>query len=169
MHRTTCLLRSATALLALVLLPAAVRAHNLDMDCRQVNQRLEIEAFFSDDTPTREALVKLFDDKNEIVATAKTDAKGKCSLPAFTPGKYEVLVDAGAGHRKRRPVTIVGTLPPRPENDAASTSLPAGGVRRAEFTGFPWERAALGCGVIALVGGAWWWSRQRRAGGSPAR
>jgi hypothetical protein len=148
-------------LLTLALFPVAACAHNLDMDCRQINQRLEVEAFFSDDTPAREALVKLFDEKKELVATAKTDAKGKCSFAAFNPGKYEVEVDAGAGHRKRRPVRIVGTLPP-PEEAKTVTALPAGGVRRAEATGFPWERAALGCGVIALIGGAWWVSRRIR-------
>ncbi len=153
--------RIAAALLAIAIAPAAIWAHNLDMDCRQINQRLEVEAFFDDDTPAREAIVKLLDERNELVVTAKTDAKGKCSFAFVNPGNYELEVDAGAGHRKRRPVRIVGTLPP-PEEGKSPVATAVGGVRREDATGFPWVRAALGCGVIALVGGAWWLSRRKK-------
>jgi hypothetical protein len=153
-------LRFWLPLLVVTLAPACARAHAIDLEWKQINDRIMVEAFFDDDTPARDALVTIVDDEKNVVASAKTDAQGKCSLRAPI-GRYQIVVDAGAGHRKERPIRIVGTLPPPPESKETPTpAVLSGGANRDEVTGFPWERAAIGCGVIALLAGAWWLSRR---------
>lgn len=136
-------------------LPATAFAHKLHAEWKQVNLRIEVEAFFSDDTPAQEARVEVLDAEKNVVAVGKTDEKGKCSLRAPQPGKYDLVVDAGAGHREQVAIRVVGTLPP-PEERQSSGSSPS----RGELTRFPWEKLAIGCGIISLVGGAWWLSRR---------
>ena len=143
--------QSQIALFILVLTPLCVQAHAVDMDWKQVGGKIEVEAFFDDDTPALEARVQILDDQKTVLASAVTDAKGRCVLIAPNPGKYRLVLDAGAGHRKERSITIVAS---EPVADAEATS------RRADFTRIPWERALIGLGVIALVGAAWWWSRR---------
>jgi hypothetical protein len=134
--------------------PTVARAHSLGVEARQVIQRVEVEAFFSDNTPARAARVQIVDDAGELLGTATTDDKGKCSLRAPNPGHYQLIVDAGDGHRKQVPLRIVGTLPPPEANPALVVGVP-----REEFTRFPWERVVIGVGVIALFAGVFWWSR----------
>lgn len=149
--------RFVFVLLILVAVPAVARAHSLGVEARQVIERVELEAFFSDNTPARAARVQIVDDAGELLGTATTDDKGKCSLRAPNPGQYQLIVDAGDGHRKQVPLRIVGTLPPPEVNPALAAGTP-----REEFTRFPWERVAIGVGVIVFLGGAWWLSRQVR-------
>jgi hypothetical protein len=146
--------RFVLATLILGAAPAAARAHSLGVEARQVIERVEVEAFFSDNTPARAARVQIVDDAGESLGTGTTDDEGKCSLRAPNPGQYQLIVDAGDGHRKQVPLRIVGTLPPPQANPALVAGTP-----REEFTRFPWERIATGVGVIALFAGIFWWSR----------
>src|SRR5262249_37385680 len=148
--------RFVLALFILSAAPAAALAHSLGVEARQVIERVEVEAFFSDNTPARAARVQILGDAGELLGTGKTDDKGKCSLRAPNPGQYQSILDAGDGHRKQVHPRIVGTLPPPDPNPAL-----VGGTPREEFTRFPWERVAIGVGVIALFAGVFWWSRRR--------
>src|SRR5262245_58550464 len=147
-------------LLAIGMMPAIARAHGLDADWKQVGEKILVEAFFDTGQAVREARVQIVDDDKKVIASGVTDAAGKCTLRAPNPGKYQLIVDAGAGHRKERSITVVGTLPP-PESEppviAADDAAPrSDSSSRAERTGLPWDRIAIGCGVIALLGGVWW-------------
>lgn len=156
-------LRFWLTLLVVTLAPACVGAHGIDLKWKQINDRVMVEAFFDDDTPARDARVTIVDEEKNVVASAKTDAQGKCSLRAPI-GRYRIVVDAGGGHRsKERPIRIVGTLPPPSTDGPPNTPISSGGADRDGVTRFPWERAAIGCGVIALLTGAWWLSRRRPA------
>ncbi len=154
-------LRWLPGLLILGLAPTNALAHGLDADWKQVGEKIAVEAFFDTGAPVRDARVQIVDDEKNVLASAVTDAEGKCTLRAPNPGQYRLIVDAGAGHRKERPITIAGTLPV--SEGAAAPPVTGGPVpaRRDEIARFPWERVALGLGVIALFGGAWWWSRRR--------
>lgn len=154
-------LRLWLPLLVVTLAPACAGAHGIDLKWTQINDRVIVEAFFDDGAPARDARVTILDGEKKVVASAKTDAEGKCSLRAPV-GQYQIVVDAGAGHRKERPLRIVGTLPPPDSETPADSSVLSGGANRDEVTRFPWERAAIGCGVIALLGGAWWLSRRSK-------
>jgi hypothetical protein len=142
------LTRLLAALLLLGLCPGFAFAHNIDFTWKSVGEQLLIEAFFDDDTPALAARVQILDEEGRIMASAVTDGQGKCTLPAPNPGKYHLVVDAGAGHRKERPIVI---------GDSSS-----GGVKRSDFTRFPWVRIAIGLGVIGAVAGAFLWSRRGR-------
>ena len=149
-----------SALFFLGLLPLSVCAHAPDFDWKQVGEKIEVEAFFDDGTPIREAKVQILDDKRNILVSGVTDARGRCKLTAPDPGRYQLFLDAGAGHRKERAITIVGTLPVSPVDGGPSSDPPAQSPRRDDLIRFPWERVLVGLGIIALVGGAWWWSRR---------
>lgn len=144
------------ALLFLGLMPLGVCAHAPDFEWKQVGEKIEIEAFFDDNTPIRDAKVQILDDQRNILASGVTDVHGKCKLTAPNPGKYQLFLDAGAGHRKQRAITVDGLLPVDPGTGGSPPTS-----RRDDLTRFPWERALMGLGVIALVGGAWWWSRRK--------
>jgi Carboxypeptidase regulatory-like domain len=155
--------RNGLAWLILGLAPSIAGAHSPSAAYKQVGERVFIEAFFSDNTPIQDAHVQVLDQTKKVVASGKTDAKGNCSLPAPNPGKYRLVVDAGAGHRHEQEMVMVGTLP-TPEVEAPATKQddvepPPVSPARAELTRFPWDRVAIGCGVIALLGGVWWFTR----------
>lgn len=143
-------------MLALGLTPVQAWAHNIDFEWKQVGERVTVEAFFDDDTPAREARVQLLDQDKVVIASGVTDAKGLCTLPARVLGEHDLVVDAGAGHRKERKIRIVAVLPSGPTGEVASQ----GGANREDATAFPWGRIAIGLAVIGLVGAAFWWSRQ---------
>ena len=168
---------AALTLLVVSLTPGAVSAHALGADCTLRNGRVVVEAYYSDETSARHATVRVLDAKEAVVAEGHTDEQGRWSFPAPPPGRYAVLVDAGAGHHTRVRVTV----PPRGESASASANAaecdccteekesavaPAvhlsDGPSRAEFTQFPWLRTGLGLGIIAALGLCAWWVRHVR-------
>jgi len=100
------------ALLAVTAVP--VEAHSVDVDVRVQRDRVELEAYFDDDTPARQARVRLVDATDQLMVAGQADGQGKCSFPLPAPGRYEIQVDAGAGHRRRTSLLIPapGAAPP---------------------------------------------------------
>jgi nickel transport protein len=139
-----------TRLTALLLVLAAanpVHAHALGADAKLRGNRVEVEAYYSDDTPARDAHVTVHDAADHTIAEGRTDEHGRWQFPAPPPGSYTVVVDAGAGHRTTRTVTI----PSRPADGETVSEGPP----RAEFTRFPWGQMALGLAIIAALAGGW--------------
>lgn len=139
-----------------------VSAHALGADCTLRNGKVEIEAFFSDDTPARDAHVVVQDASQKIVIEGRTDANGCWSFPAPPAGTYQVIVNASAGHQTRVRLVIpqtpaivtasAGNLPKQVTADVETTSSSISvseGPSRQEFTRFPWLRAAIGLAGIA--------------------
>src|SRR5947208_3485638 len=116
----------ATVVLLSPLASAGVLAHNLAAECQVRGKQVVLEAFFSDDTPAPNAKVTVRDDHKAVVAEGKTDAGGVWTFPTPPDGRYEIVVDAGDGHR----TTLVLTLP------VAETA----GKSRGELTAIPWLR-----------------------------
>jgi nickel transport protein len=135
-----------------------VRAHNLGAECKIRGDQLELEAYFDDDTPARNAKVMLKDASDHPVAEGTTDHEGRWSFPMPAAGKYEVIVDLGDGHRHRQWITV----PAR--GAAAGASVAGDGPPREEFTRTPWLKIALGLALIALAtGGVYACLRRARA------
>jgi nickel transport protein len=147
-----------TALLIVLIVVPAAYAHALGATVTLRGQRVEVEAYYSDDTPARDANVMVHDKGGRFVATGKTDDHGRWVFDAPPAGRYSVVVDAGAGHRKIVSVTIPG----KPPGDAVTVS---DGPGRAEFTRFPWGPAALGLAIIAALAVGWRMWLRRRANG----
>jgi nickel transport protein len=143
-------------LCGLLLAAGPVSAHALGAECKLAGDRVAVEAYYDDDTPARDARVSVLGpDKNALVE-GRTDSEGRWSFARPRPGDYEVVVDAGGGHR----VQVGLTIPAE-----ATTAVPqtiSSGPTRAEFTTFPWSKVALGLAAIACMGLGWWLARRPR-------
>jgi hypothetical protein len=169
--RTTLLmpLGVAMAILAVLVAPAIASAHALGADCTLRDGRVEVQAYYSDSTAARQATVRVLDAADALVADGHTDDHGCWSFAAPPPGRYYVVVNAGAGHRAR-----VRFIVP-PENQAASSSASspeekcaccedgsdAGadsptqiseGPSRRDFTAIPWFKVGVGLAILAALG-----------------
>lgn len=142
-----------TALLALMA-ASPVWAHGLGAECRLRGGQVEVTAYYDDDTPAAGARVRLLDERKQEVVAGRTDAQGRWALPAPAAGKYEVVVDAGAGHRTTRTLTVPAGAAASTDAERSDPDAPviSDGPTRAESTRFPWGNLGLGLGLIA--GGA---------------
>jgi hypothetical protein len=132
-------------------------AHAVGIDVKLHDGKVTIEAFYDDDTPAPDAKVTVFDAANIVISEGKTDAHGVWKFAAPPTGKYEVRVDAGAGHTAKTTFTI----PPV----AVETASISDGPDRATFTGpMRWVMAAIGLAAIgSLTFVARWASRRKKA------
>ena len=147
---TTAILLSLS--LAAFLTPQA-RAHSLGAECKVNGAKVDLEAYYSDDTAARQAKVEVRNSAGEKMAAGTTDDDGRWSFARPGAGRYEVIVDAGAGHRTTVRLEIVDTNPGAPGTEEAHASdAPANkGPSRSEFTRIPWLRIFLGFGIIGLL------------------
>jgi len=153
------------ALLALFLVLAAAPsafAHALGAECSLRGDRVEVEAYYDDDTPARDARVIVRDVAKKSVTEGRTNDKGFWSFPRPEPGRYRITVDAGAGHRTTVTITVPGTPPAGSATADASrqgeqaTVKLSEGPGRAEFTRVPWLKVGIGIGAIGGLGLATW-------------
>jgi nickel transport protein len=142
-----------SALLLLLLVTPVARAHALGAEVKLRGNRVEVEAYYSDDTPARDAHVIIHNAADQVIAEGRTDDRGRWQFPVPPAGRYSVVVDAGAGHRKTVNIAI-----PNQTSDGETVSE---GPPREEFTRFPWGRVALGLAIIAALGGGWLALRRR--------
>ena len=144
-----------SALLAIgtsAFLPNLAAAHALLVDCNMRNGKVEVEAFYDDDTPAPKARVKVINADEQMVAGGVTDQNGSWSFAMPAPGKYVVVVDAGAGHRKEKSIEV----PARPDESVPpNDETPIGdGPKRDELTRIPWLKIAIGLVIIGGLSGA---------------
>jgi nickel transport protein len=148
--RTRAGLALSAAVVAVVLFtPAAADAHAVGAEPKLVDGRLQVDAFYDDDSPAEDAKISVTDAAGNVVAEGKTDDKGRWSCPAPPPGKYGIKVDAGAGHR-----AVVKFTVPDPAAPAAGGPPVSDGPTRAEFTG-PVRYVWAAVGLLAIGGGTW--------------
>ncbi|HEV3144067.1 MAG TPA: carboxypeptidase-like regulatory domain-containing protein [Gemmataceae bacterium] len=134
----------ATVAFAAAIVPRA-GAHSLGAECRLRNNQVELEAFYGDDTPARHANVEVRNTAGDMIAEGKTDNDGRWSFPLPAAGDYQVVVDAGMGHRTTVALTI------SQEQLATGQGGIAGSIRN-QFTRTPWLRIAMGLAIVALLG-----------------
>src|SRR5207237_711681 len=157
------LVRAAVALVLVAGFAGPAAAHAIDAEAKLKDGTVTVEAFYDDNTPAENATVTITDPGGKVVAEGKTDARGVWAFPAPPPGKYNMVVDAGAGHRKTKELTIPAGKPPAttPAQSTPAAAPPADrpgeeltvsdGPTRSEFTGpmrLVW--AAAGLLVIGL-------------------
>ena len=164
---------------ALLLAAPPARAHALGAECKLVGQSVEVEAYYDDDTPAGNARVSVLDEKERPLVEGRTNAKGCWSFPRPGPGKYQVVVDAGSGHRTTVKITIPGVSAAADVQPGSAEASPGPGASREapvvlndgpsrkEFTRSRWPQAALGVGALGALGLAFWLAaRKRGRGGS---
>lgn len=147
---------ASLALLGLLMLAVPVAAHNLGAECKLVGDRVQVEAYFDDDTPARDAKITVRTTDGQSLAEGRTDDKGCWSFARPAAGRYEIVVDAGAGHRAVVKVTVPGEA----EGLALAPTRVSEGQAREEFTRTPWLKVGIGLITIALFAGALWLARQ---------
>jgi hypothetical protein len=162
------------ALLAGALSTPSALAHALGAECKAKGDRVEVEAYYSDGTEAKEAAVTVLDGDKRTIAEGRTDSQGRWSFARPAAGSYQVVIDAGAGHRKELRITVAEKTAAADSEGAACCCCEEGtpprqvvsdGPTRAEFTRFPWLKAVMGCSILGMVGLGFWISRQRgRAG-----
>jgi hypothetical protein len=132
--------------------PNLAAAHALLVDCNLRDGKVEVEAYYDDDTPAPKARVKVIDALEQMVAGGVTDQKGSWSFAMPAPGKYVVVVDAGAGHRKEKTIEV----PAQPdESIAPKDEAPIGDApKRDDLTRIPWLKIAIGLVIIGGLSGA---------------
>ncbi len=139
------------AFIALVVAPQAAQAHAIGLSCKLAGQLVRVEAYFSDDTPGIDALIVVRDREQAVVAQGRTDDRGVWTFPRPPAGRYEVSVDAGAGHRAKQQLVI----PEAAAESASGETAAGGGSPREEFTRIPWLKLTLGMGIISLLTAGW--------------
>jgi hypothetical protein len=137
------------AVLTLALSPTWVSAHAINVECTRRGNKVELEAYYDDDTPAIKAKVLVLNAKVEVVLSGITDAKGRWRFTTPVAGKYEVRVDAGAGHRANTTIHIAEDSASRETGETVSE-----GPTHAEFTGTPWLKVLIGLVIIGGCGGA---------------
>ncbi|HXG11188.1 MAG TPA: carboxypeptidase-like regulatory domain-containing protein [Gemmataceae bacterium] len=163
------------AVLMALVSPRPALAHRLLAECRLRGDQVEVEAFYDDDTPAGNARVAVLDAQKNTVAEGRTDAEGRWTFPAPAAGTYQVVVNAGAGHRAQISITLPGgksagtesphtpsNLSPKPagQETGASPTIHAGPTR-AEAVRFPWVRVGIGLALIAALSLVLWFFLQR--------
>jgi hypothetical protein len=158
--------------LSMIVVPIAAScacAHDLGAQCRFKGDRVELEAYFDDDTPAASAQVRVLDAERQLLVEGRTDAQGRWSFARPKPGNYRVIVDAGAGHLKKLQLTIPGDDALSTGAERVSPSAPvavSAEPSREDFTRFPWlplgAGVAIVCGVAVL---AWSLLRLRSTNG----
>jgi hypothetical protein len=132
-------------------------AHKLQIDWRITDQRLHIEAFYDDNTPAQQATITIKNEKNEILASGKTDEHGVWTCTAPTAGKYTARAET-AGHLAQESFLA----PEAPSSQPSSNSeQPSKTGAREEETATPWLRILFGCAAIAALFFALWLARRR--------
>jgi len=152
------------AFLVLAFAPASALAHALGVDCTLRGAKVEVEAFYDDNAPAQKAKVQVVNALDEIIASGVTDATGSWTFATPPPGKYEVRVDAGAGHRAKKTIIV-----PAAEPEAAIApplTIVEEGPTRVEFTRFPWVQVLIGVVVLGGVGAAFAISTMLRRNGT---
>ncbi len=140
------------AFAAIPFAPTTAQAHALGVAYAIKGENVEIEAFYDDDSAASKAKVIVVNVKDELIANGITDKTGKWSFATPVPGKYEIRVDAGAGHRAVKTLTIPGVAPNAPPPKVAEITDPenADSESRSERTRTPWQKIGIGLSVIAL-------------------
>lgn len=173
------------AIVMLLLAPAWARAHAIGLDCTLRGDKVEVEAYYDDGSNAARAKIEVASADGKIVAQGTTDARGQWVFATPAAGKYEVRVDAGAGHRAKRAITIpAATGAPGTTEPAKAVPAPAGaippvltaeptvvpisdGPTRDDFTRTPWLKIAIGLAVIGSCCGAFLLASLLRRGNAP--
>jgi hypothetical protein len=144
-------------LVPLLISPSKALAHALGVSCKIRGDKVEVEAYYDDDSPAQNAKVQVVNARAETVADGVTDKDGNWSFPTPSAGTYEVRVNAGGGHHARKTITVPAAAKPSPTPDEPPPT-PAeptitDGPTRSEFTRTPWLQVAVGLLIIAGLGG----------------
>lgn len=169
------MVRTLLSFLVLLVGVAPAAAHDLGAQCKLRGGRIEVTAYYDDDTSAGDARITILDAEKKLIAAGRTDSHGRWTCVPPAPGVYTLIVDGGAGHRVRLRIAV-----PSPGSDSAEgqnlitrTKEPStpdeddlslnDGPNRREFTRFKLTGLLVGLAVLAIVALILWLlARQHR-------
>lgn len=134
--------RWCIALLMAIACPAIVLAHGMDIHPALLPDKLRVTVLYDDDTPARNATVKLINESGAIVITASTNDQGVVEWPRPPAGEYLLKVDDGQGHARTRKLLVA---------DGGTVITP--GNKSSDR----WLTIVGGLAIIALLSGVLRW------------
>jgi len=148
------------ALLAALLSAGAAQAHRLDAQAFVLpGQKVQIESWFSSGDAAKHAKVEVFRAGHQLLTEGQTDEQGIFVFPFARPESLQVVISAGAGHRKELAISAADLAPTaQPSNDVgavAPVQEDAGGEPRAlakRETGAPIKDVITGIGFLLALG-----------------
>lgn len=142
--------RSHAPVLTFLLLtacPGSAFAHAVGVSCALRDDKVEVEAYYDDDSPAANARVHVLNAAEQMVASGITDEKGRWHFVKPKPGTYTVRLDAGAGHRAKATLTVPRIATEPKTTHPTSTEVTS---ERDQFTQIPWLNVLIG---LAVIGG----------------
>ncbi|GBD37498.1 hypothetical protein HRbin36_02633 [bacterium HR36] len=146
------------AAIAFFVAMAKLWAHDLGAEVRLRGDQIEVQAFFDDGSPARQARVELLHPESKLpLASARTDAHGRAWLLRPAAGSYLIRINAGAGHIHEEAITVpaananLSTAAMAVATDADEDDvLLSRGPTYDERTQFPWLKLVFG---LLAIGG----------------
>jgi len=148
------------ALLAALLSAHAAQAHRLDAQAFVLpGQKVQIESWFSSGDAAKHAKVEVFRADQQLLVKGETDERGIFVFPFSKPESLQVVISAGAGHRKQLDISASDLVPSAPQSKDAGAGAPeqeyAGREPRAlaqRDTGAPLKDVLTGIGFLLALG-----------------
>jgi hypothetical protein len=142
------MLTAGPAVVALICCAATeAHAHALYAQAKLEGGQILIEARFEGDEPAEKAKVYLIDAMGDKMLRGRTGSDGTLRFDAPSPGKYEVLIDAGAGHQAKVALTITEKMLRTP---TSAPFLISEGRSIEEAKSGRWWKIGIG---LAAIGG----------------
>ena len=139
MHRNRALFPALifASLLFLYLSAALVFAHKVNIFAWADNGTINTESYFPDGKVIQNATISVFDSKQKLLLTGKTDSQGMFSFPVPKRDDLTIVLDASMGHR-----ATITLMKEELGESKTSTSL------KREQTG---ERISIGKVLVGIV------------------
>ncbi|MFO0936846.1 MAG: carboxypeptidase-like regulatory domain-containing protein [Gemmataceae bacterium] len=116
-------------LLVLLALPAVAQAHAVVVKASQRGLLVRVEVRFDTEDPAEDAEVFIVASDGRVVTQGKTDRLGQFTFPTPKSGSYEIIADAGSGHRATAKLAIVlnrtetESVPDKPKTGSTVTNI----------------------------------------------
>jgi len=91
-----------------VLLPAVAMAHRVVVFPYWEGEEVRVEAFFSDGTPVKGGVVRVYDPAGRLLTEGRTDAEGTFGFKPEGKGPLKVVLEASMGHKAEAVLALEG-------------------------------------------------------------
>lgn len=98
-------------------MPVVALAHRVVVFPCWERGQVRVEAFFSDGTPVKGGVIRVYDSAGRLLIEGRTDAEGSFSFKPEEKGPLKVVLEASMGHKAE------AVLPPEKSPEVASEAV----------------------------------------------
>ena len=142
------------AILFVTCFPVIAFAHGLAVKASQTSDTVRVVAFFDTEDPAEETEITMIAADGRVIAKGMTDSKGVFTFPTPEAGEYQIVADAGLGHRAKTMLSIATTVVGEPKPELLNSHY------------LKWFGIAIGFAAIAA--GTMAWKRMRSMSSKPS-